>query len=274
MNNNPEVRYHMLRPTQIVERRTKKAVAYIPIGTIEWHGMHNPLGVDGLQAEGLAIMCAQKGGGLVFPTLYYGESRVEGLVDSTSSEKELMAKKMLLDVHNFSDKRQPFCAMEQTLNYHKLLIHILAEVETLGFDLGVFVIGHYPLIDSAKAAVIHFNKREFSRKEGMLAWAAVDFLLLENIYKQPGDHAAGWETSHLLYLHPETVDLNELNHSKIGVRGKLRPPEDATGSFGEKTLKDTSEIIIQEVNHRLLNPKHYKRHGRSFETFLWEEDKI
>jgi creatinine amidohydrolase len=70
-----EVRYHMLRPAQIVERRPACPVAYIPIGTIEWHGVHNPLGSDTLQAEGLAVLCAQKEGGLVFPPLYYGESR-------------------------------------------------------------------------------------------------------------------------------------------------------------------------------------------------------
>ena len=44
----PEVRYHMLRPAQIVERRQTYSVAYIPIGTIEWHGVHNPLGSDTL----------------------------------------------------------------------------------------------------------------------------------------------------------------------------------------------------------------------------------
>jgi creatinine amidohydrolase len=48
-----EVRYHTLRPTQNVKRRQAYPVAYIPIGTIECHGAHNPLGSDTLQAEGL-----------------------------------------------------------------------------------------------------------------------------------------------------------------------------------------------------------------------------
>jgi creatinine amidohydrolase len=70
-----EVRYQMLRPDQIVARRKDCPVVYIPIGTLEWHGVHNPVGTDTLQAEGIAIQCAEKGGGLVFPPLYYGESR-------------------------------------------------------------------------------------------------------------------------------------------------------------------------------------------------------
>lgn len=65
-----EVRYWMMRPHQVVERRTACPVLYIPIGTIEWHGPHNPLGADTLQAEGLAIERAGRGGGLVFPPLY------------------------------------------------------------------------------------------------------------------------------------------------------------------------------------------------------------
>ena len=36
-----EVRYHMLRPAQIVARRKECPVAYVPIGTIEASGDPN-----------------------------------------------------------------------------------------------------------------------------------------------------------------------------------------------------------------------------------------
>ncbi len=61
-----EKRFHMLRPEQIIEQRDKCPVAYIPLGTLEWHGLHNPIGADGLQAEELALRCANQGG-VVFP---------------------------------------------------------------------------------------------------------------------------------------------------------------------------------------------------------------
>jgi creatinine amidohydrolase len=186
----PEVRYHMLRPAQIVERRQACSVAYIPIGTIEWHGVHNPLGSDTLQAEGLAIMCAQQGGGLVFPPLYYGESRLEALMEANAADRNLIAEKMALSPENFLPEHQAFSATEQAINYHKLLLHILVEVETLGFELGVIVAGHYPLIDHARAAVLQFNQREYSKRYGMLAWAFVDYLLVKDRYEEAGDHAA------------------------------------------------------------------------------------
>ena len=88
-----EVRYHMLRPDQIVSRRKKCPIVYIPIGTLEWHGVHNAVGADTLQAEGIAIRCAEKGGGLVFPPLYYGESRLDSLMESMADDRDLIAHK-------------------------------------------------------------------------------------------------------------------------------------------------------------------------------------
>jgi creatinine amidohydrolase len=154
-----EVRYQMLRPAEIVARRQACPVVYIPIGTLEWHGVHNPVGADTLQAEGLAILCARKGGGLVFPPLYYGESRSESLMEAGAEDRDKIAEAMGLSPDNFLPERQPFSPTEQVLNYQRLLLHVLAEAETLGFEVGVLVAGHYPLIDHARAAVLLFNQR-------------------------------------------------------------------------------------------------------------------
>jgi creatinine amidohydrolase len=260
-----EVRYHMLRPDEIVARRKECPVAYIPIGTIEWHGPHNPVGADGIQAEGLAILCAQNGGGLVFPPLYYGESRVEGLMEANSSDKEQIALEMELPADNFHPDRHPFTAAEQSNHYQKLLLHILSEVESLGFQVGVFVAGHYPLIDHARSAVLQFNQREYSRAQGMLAWAFVDYLLVDDQYNCAGDHAGGWETSHVMWLYPDAVDLSRLppkGEKIIGAGGKLAP-HDATALFGKETMEAASDVAIREINHRLKNRSFYFEHGRS-----------
>ena len=266
-----EVRYHMLRPHQIVQRRQACPVAYVPIGTLEWHGPHNCVGADTLQAEGLAELCARIGGGLVFPPLHYGESRVESLMEANAADREQIAEQMRLPSDNFTPERMPFSATEQALNYHRLLLHILAEVETLGFQVGVLVAGHYPLIDFARAAVLHFNKRRFSRYHGMLAWALLDYLLVEDQFDGAGDHAAGWETSHLLALHPQTVDLGQLpprGGKLVGVMGKL-DPHDATAEFGMRTLQAAAEAAVAEVRHRLAHREAYQTHGCSLREGLW-----
>ena len=65
------VQYERLSPAQIVARRENCPVAYLPIGTLEWHGEHNPVGLDGLKIHALLIACAEEIGGLVLPPLYW-----------------------------------------------------------------------------------------------------------------------------------------------------------------------------------------------------------
>lgn len=269
-----EVRYHMLRPAQAVEKRTAFPAAYIPIGTIEWHGPHNPLGADTLQAEALAIRCAEKGGGLVFPPLYYGETRVESLVEANAADREDIARCMQLSPDNFTPDKMPFSATEQVHNYNKLLLHILAEVESLGFKLAVLVAGHYPLVDHACAAALLFNKRRYSKYHGMLAWACCDYLLVDDKYATAGDHGGGWETSHILATHPETVDLSLLppkgeNIVGVGVDNRI-PPQDATAEFGEETFTAACDVVVAEVRHRMENLDFYKQHGKSMKQGLWK----
>jgi len=267
-----EVRYHKLRPGQIVARRKACPIAYVPIGTIEWHGEHLPVGADTLQAEAIAVRCAEKGGGLAFPALYYGESRVESLMDSGAADKSLIHKKMELPDENFEGDKQPFSAMEQVQNYCKLLLHILAEVESLGFAVGVLVAGHYPLIDHARAAVLQFNKRRYSKYHGMLAWAFLDYLPLEGEYGGlAGDHAGIWETSHMLAIEPETVDikaLGEKGEKMIGVLGESDPRE-ASAEFGRQTLEKAVDIAIAEAHHRLKHRELYTGHGCCLREGLW-----
>ncbi len=268
-----EARYQMLRPAQIVERRQASPVAYIPLGNLEWHGVHNAVGTDTLQAEGMAIACAQKGGGLAFPPLWYGESRSEALMEANARDRDKIAEGMGLSPDNFLPERMPFSPTEQAINYHKLLLHILAEVESLGFEIGVLVAGHYPLIDHARAAVLQFNQRVHSRWQGMLAWAFVDYLLVADQFEVAGDHAGGWETSHMMHLHPQTVDLSLLGpkgEPLVGAGGKLAP-QDATAEFGKKTLDAAVDVAVAEVKHRLENRALYRGHGTGLREGLWRK---
>lgn len=216
-------------------------------------------------------MCARKGGGLVFPPLYYGESRLESLMEANAPDREDIAAEMGLAADNFSPERMPLPAMEQAFSYERLLVHILAEVQSLGFELGVIVAGHYPLIDHARAAVLRFNKWRPARYGGMLAWACIDYAFLKDEYDCAGDHAAGWETSHMLHLHPETVDLSELppkGEHLVGVGGRMAP-QDATAEFGRETFDRSVEYILKEVSHRLDNRELYHGHGDSLREGLW-----
>ena len=174
-----EKRFHMLRPEQIIEQRDKCPVAYIPLGTLEWHGLHNPIGADGLQAEELALRCADQGG-VVFPTVYYGESRVNSLLETDPKYQAGICERLSLNKNQFDADRFPYSGIAQIEHYQHHLIHIISEAASYGFDLVVFVIGHYPLIESARSAIILYNQwaydKEWKRITGL---AAADYLLLK-----------------------------------------------------------------------------------------------
>jgi len=70
-----EVRIQYLRPGEILSRKKAKSIIYLPIGPLEWHGPHCPLGVDAINAEQLALGAARITGGVVLPTLYMGTER-------------------------------------------------------------------------------------------------------------------------------------------------------------------------------------------------------
>src|SRR5947207_13170031 len=65
-----KVEYELMTPDEVIAAREKTPVAFVPVGPIEWHGPHLPLGTDGLHARGVAVRAARIVGGVVLPTLY------------------------------------------------------------------------------------------------------------------------------------------------------------------------------------------------------------
>jgi len=90
-----------------------------------------------------------------------------------------------------------------------------------------------------------------------------------------GDHAAGWETSHLLALHPETVDLAQLppkGSDLVGIMVSNMLPQDSTAEFGRRTLEESAEVVVKEVAHRLAHQELYRQHGGSLQEGLWKKE--
>ena len=71
-----KVLYEELLPEECVQRIKEMPVAYLPLGTLEWHGPHMPLGADGIQSKELFVRVAEKVGGVVLPILFMGPDRV------------------------------------------------------------------------------------------------------------------------------------------------------------------------------------------------------
>ena len=257
------VRYERLRPAQIVARREACPVAYLPIGTIEWHGEHNPVGLDTLKIHRLLEMCAQKIGGLVFPPLYYGENREEMLMEAEPAVRVPIAEKMGLPAENFAPGYMFDSEAQQSLNYQRLLIHIMSEIRSLGFKVLVIGAGHYPLIDHARAAAAVYH--QFQRRDRlMITWAMSGYELVQGLFEPCGDHAAKWETSLLMYLDPGMQDLNALPPEEsgaplIGVLGG--GTYESNIAFGRQAAEAIVAAVEARVTEFLAHPERYSGHG-------------
>lgn len=72
-----EVRFDRMVPAEVVARRNERNLAYLAVGTLEWHGNHMPFGTDYLIVDWLAREAAKRNGGVVFPPIYYHDVRYE-----------------------------------------------------------------------------------------------------------------------------------------------------------------------------------------------------
>ena len=70
------VEYELMTPGDVLEARRRASVVFVPIGPLEWHGPHLPLGTDGLIPHRVAVEVARDTGGVVLPTLYVGTDSV------------------------------------------------------------------------------------------------------------------------------------------------------------------------------------------------------
>lgn len=261
MSSEPIVRYERLRPAQIVARREACPVAYLPIGTIEWHGEHNPVGLDTLKIHALLEKCAQAIGGLVFPPLYYGENREQALMEANAADREQIAAKMGLSPDNFAPGYMYESIAEQNTNYHRLLLHIFHEIKSLGFRVLVVGAGHYPLLDHARAAAAVFHQTQ--RPPKMITWAMTGYELVRGQFEPCGDHAGKWETSLLMYLDPGMQDLSLLpaDRSIRPIGASNNGIQEANVEFGRQATEAIVAAVRARVNEFLQHPERYQGHG-------------
>ncbi|HSV93361.1 MAG TPA: creatininase family protein, partial [Desulfobacterales bacterium] len=65
-----------LRPDELSAERGRCPLAFLPVGPLEYHGPHLPLGTDAISAGRVAFeACRALGRGVVFPTVHVGTDR-------------------------------------------------------------------------------------------------------------------------------------------------------------------------------------------------------
>jgi creatinine amidohydrolase len=209
-----EVLYENLTPAEFEARKNEASIAYLPLGTLEWHGPHLPLGSDHLQSQGFFIQLAQRIGGVVLPPLYLGPDRMETFNDFEYYGMDILQKASPQPL------QLPGSAYWVSDSLFSLIIDaILKQLSRVGFKI-IVAHGHGPSTNH-----IIDNKTELEQKHDLkifTIWRSKENRDPEFEFQY--DHAASNETSIMIVLHPSLVKMNQLplNHQEkpLGLIGK------------------------------------------------------
>ncbi len=196
-------RYEELRPDELEQIVREHPIAYWPLGLLEHHGWHLPIGFDGIKATRICERCATQTGGVVLPVMWWGGSGGHGNFKWTHYQDEQAAGEMAY--------------------------RTVERLYAFGFRTVVLLCGHYPWEGILKQTRLDQLAEELS-----------DFRLIYGTEVSiadsgvpPGDHAARQETTYGLHLLPEFVRMDALTFGRgeeVWAGGKV-PDEEFFGGL-------------------------------------------
>jgi creatinine amidohydrolase len=176
MADEPTLLWAEMTPAQLSAAVRHCPVAYVPLGLLEWHGDHLPLGTDFLKISGIALAAARRTSGVVLPPIYLGRPGFGSFAGTMVFSEDLV---------------------------YRLLTEVFEQLQKCGFKVIVVLTGHYgPVqVDLVKRAAA-----DYSGRTGLAILAQPEY---EGIDPPPADHAGKWETSFSLALYPRLVHMDQ-----------------------------------------------------------------
>jgi creatinine amidohydrolase len=242
-----QVSYELLRPKQVKALREQCAIVYIPAGTLEWHSFQNPLGTDALKAHAICCEAALKYGGVALPPFY------QGLLESSWGPDGWRGY-----TQSYNDEPM----------FESAIRGMVKSMAIAGWKVIVGVTGHdvAEQLDAMRRAIEigiqGTDSTGFAVMEGTLHKADDDLP-----YRM--DHAGAWETACMMYLYPDTVNMDELiphiasleadqlvvdwddvSKSTDGIDG-WNPHKYATPELGQKIVERMADLIGKKASEML-----------------------
>jgi creatinine amidohydrolase len=211
-----------LSPRELSKIVAKKPLIIIPVGTVEWHAGHLPLGVDSLLSVAMCEEISLRTGYVVAPLVASGICR------------DLQPERGYFGTVDTVRK--------QTLT--NLVADLLRGYSKMGFQKAVLLSGHFEM--EHYSAITKGIEQVPSIKGTFLT--ALDFIKdrvreLDDValtWPYAGDHAAEWETSLMMEYFPQLVHMEnapetiELDMDGLPEYIRKRYPRRASREYGRK----------------------------------------
>ncbi|MBN1560889.1 creatininase family protein [candidate division KSB1 bacterium] len=178
--------------TELAKMSEKGAICIVPMGCLEKHSDHLPLGTDSLLAYKLACLAAEKETAIVFPPQHYM------MVASAAAQPGAIVFDAKLTI--------------------AIIEHLFDEIARNGFKkiiLYNFHGGNRNIAGLLLQNHLARQPRDYALYLPKFDWEVED-VIATYCQSRFGGHADEWETSLMLHLYPEMVDMKKVPARDVG----------------------------------------------------------
>ena len=217
-----KVRYELMLGQEASEAIAHYPVGYLPVGCLEKHGDHLPMGLDVIKAHKICCVVAQSIGGIVFPPHYYSG------IHRMSGEQIKHYTGQWGNIYTDSTAEES-------------ITDIIKQIGIAGIKLLVLYTGHYP---TCQIEMVKEIAKKFDHDSNI---QVIPFV--EPFATKEGDHAGINETSLMLYLDKNLVDMTRISKVNYQDHGwtEDNSPEKATLARGKAQVNKIVAYLQQEI---------------------------
>lgn len=235
---------HML-PYQIREAIDKNVPVVLPLGVVEYHAEHLPMGVDAFVAiEGIERCEKRHPEMVVLPPFYYGAASYAVAEPYRNGSLQVDSAKLIPVAEEI------FTSLLRVgfRNIHAFIAHQTEEFEQgMPTDLAFRFAGRHAIFNflEKEAGEGWWGTEKFSSyysgDNNPFAWIQVHMVRCTDAVnaKFPGDHAGKLETSAAMAICPENVELDRID----GSLWYARPGKDASVEYGNDYLDSVADAM-------------------------------
>lgn len=249
------MQYLKMLPYQIREAIEKNTPVVLPLGVVEYHGEHLPMGVDAFVAiECIERLEKRRPEVIVLPPFYYGAASLAVAAPENNGTLHVDAKHIVPVAEDI---------FRGLLRVGFRNIHAFVAHQTEGFKQGMPTDLAFRL--ASRSAIMEYLEKTagegwwgtekyssyYSGSNDPFSWIKVHMVRFneETAERFPGDHAGKLETSEAMAICPRQVELDRIDGSLWYTRAGL----EASAEYGEQVL----DTIAKDMEDYLFGGKKF-----------------